>query len=425
MPARRRRAARTRRGRARARARPTPRPGWSASYADAGLDAASARLHGWTRRHSPRPARHAPGAGQHLGGDVLRPRPRPARRARPRRRRGRRRAVRARRRLVPRPPARPGRPRRLDRRPGGLAQGLHPLVDEVKRLGMDFGLWVEPEMVNEDSDLARAHPDWVLRGRGRLPARVAAPAGARPPGARRLRPRAGRAAARCSTEYDIAFLKWDHNRDLIDVAHDGRPAVHGQTLAFYRLLDELRGRASRPGDRDLRQRRRPDRPGGAHPHRPGLAERHHRRGRAAADPAVDLAAGAAGDARRPPRRPGRAHHRPHPPARASAPRPRCSATSASSGTCAGWTPTTAPRSRPGWPCTSGSGRCSSDRPAGARRPPRPRPAGHAASSPADAAEAWYVVATVDTLVTQSPGAGAAARARPGPDLPAHPGEPAG
>jgi alpha-galactosidase len=41
-------------------------------------------------------------------------------------------------------------------------------------------------------------------------------------------------------EYDIAFLKWDHNRDLIDVAHEGRPAVHGQTLAFYRLLDELR-----------------------------------------------------------------------------------------------------------------------------------------------------------------------------------------
>jgi alpha-galactosidase len=41
-------------------------------------------------------------------------------------------------------------------------------------------------------------------------------------------------------EYPIAFLKWDHNRDLIDVAHAGRPAVHGQTLALYGLLDELR-----------------------------------------------------------------------------------------------------------------------------------------------------------------------------------------
>ncbi len=43
----------------------------------------------------------------------------------------------------------------------------------------------------------------------------------------------------------MAFLKWDHNRDLIDVAHGGRPAVHGQTLAFYRLLEELR--AAHPG----------------------------------------------------------------------------------------------------------------------------------------------------------------------------------
>ena len=40
--------------------------------------------------------------------------------------------------------------------------GLRPLADEVHRLGMKFGLWVEPEMVNPDSDLYRAHPDWVL-----------------------------------------------------------------------------------------------------------------------------------------------------------------------------------------------------------------------------------------------------------------------
>ena len=40
--------------------------------------------------------------------------------------------------------------------------GLHPLFDAVRELGMEVGLWVEPEMVNLDSDLARAHPDWVL-----------------------------------------------------------------------------------------------------------------------------------------------------------------------------------------------------------------------------------------------------------------------
>ena len=40
--------------------------------------------------------------------------------------------------------------------------GLHPLVDRVHDLGMDFGLWFEPEMVNLDSDLARAHPAWLF-----------------------------------------------------------------------------------------------------------------------------------------------------------------------------------------------------------------------------------------------------------------------
>ena len=44
-----------------------------------------------------------------------------------------------------------------------MALGLGPLVDRVTALGMQFGLWVEPEMVSLDSDLARAHPEWILR----------------------------------------------------------------------------------------------------------------------------------------------------------------------------------------------------------------------------------------------------------------------
>jgi alpha-galactosidase len=40
--------------------------------------------------------------------------------------------------------------------------GLKPLIDELHSLHMDFSLWVEPEMVNPDSDLYRKHPDWVL-----------------------------------------------------------------------------------------------------------------------------------------------------------------------------------------------------------------------------------------------------------------------
>ena len=118
-------------------------------------------------------------------------------------------------------------------------QGLHPLVDHVTGLGMDFGLWVEPEMVNDDSELVRAHPEWVLRGRGAPPPtwRHQQVLDLQHPGA--FDHVLGLLRALLD-EYDIAFLKWDHNRDLVDVAHDGRPAVHGQTLAFYRLLDDLR-----------------------------------------------------------------------------------------------------------------------------------------------------------------------------------------
>jgi len=121
--------------------------------------------------------------------------------------------------------------------------GLHPLVDAVRGLGMEFGLWVEPEMVNLDSDLARAHPDWVLGTGGRTPL----------PSRRQQVLDLGHPDAYAYilerldallSEYPIAYLKWDHNRDLLDAGHgpDGRPGVHAQTVAFYRLLDELRAR---------------------------------------------------------------------------------------------------------------------------------------------------------------------------------------
>jgi alpha-galactosidase len=51
--------------------------------------------------------------------------------------------------------------------PQKFPRGLKPLIDHVNALGMDFGLWVEPEMVNPDSDLYRLHPDWVMSFPGR------------------------------------------------------------------------------------------------------------------------------------------------------------------------------------------------------------------------------------------------------------------
>ncbi|MBG0565018.1 alpha-galactosidase [Actinoplanes aureus] len=124
--------------------------------------------------------------------------------------------------------------------------GLGPLITVVRDLGMEFGLWVEPEMINPDSDLARAHPDWIMAAGDRLPP----PARSQqvldlgnPSAYEYLRERLDTLL----TEYDIAYLKWDHNRDLVDAGHPGtgRAGVHDQTHAVYRLLDELR--ALHPG----------------------------------------------------------------------------------------------------------------------------------------------------------------------------------
>ncbi|GAA3604145.1 alpha-galactosidase [Microlunatus ginsengisoli] len=124
--------------------------------------------------------------------------------------------------------------------------GLHPLVDKVTELGMQFGLWFEPEMINIDSDTARAHPEWVMATGDRLPVES------------RYQQVINLGIPECYAyirdaifailaEYDIGYIKWDHNRDLIDAGTQpsGRPGVHQQTLAFYRLVDEIK--AAHPG----------------------------------------------------------------------------------------------------------------------------------------------------------------------------------
>jgi alpha-galactosidase len=120
--------------------------------------------------------------------------------------------------------------------------GLSPLIDHVRGLGMEFGLWFEPEMVNPDSDVARAHPEWVMAARSQWPVE------SRHQQVLNLGiPEAydhvkGQIVA-ILTDYDIAYVKWDHNRDLIEAGTQpsgGRPGVSAQTRAFYRLLDEIR-----------------------------------------------------------------------------------------------------------------------------------------------------------------------------------------
>ncbi|WP_433350896.1 alpha-galactosidase [Micromonospora sp. CA-111912] len=120
--------------------------------------------------------------------------------------------------------------------------GLQPLIDHVRGHGMQFGLWVEPEMVNPDSDLFRAHPDWVLSASGRLPPEWRHQQVLDLARADAYDHLLGLLDALLTGHDGIAYLKWDHNRDLTEAGHDGRPGVHAQTLAVYQLLDELRRR---------------------------------------------------------------------------------------------------------------------------------------------------------------------------------------
>lgn len=131
---------------------------------------------------------------------------------------------------------------------GKYPDGLAPIAEAVRDRSMEFGLWVEPENVNPDSDLFRAHPDWILA----LPQ---ATDPARPPA--RWRQHVldlGRAEV---ADYlfdkidallkpgDIAYLKWDMNRDIAPAAVDGEPAWGRHVRALYALIDRLR--AAHPG----------------------------------------------------------------------------------------------------------------------------------------------------------------------------------
>lgn len=121
--------------------------------------------------------------------------------------------------------------------------GLTPLLERVTALGMEFGLWFEPEMVNENSELARAHPEWIMQTGGRLPIR-----GRNQQVLNLGIPEAFDHVLSHMTDilaaHDIAYIKWDHNRDLIDAGTfpSGVAGVHEQTLATYRLMDELKRR---------------------------------------------------------------------------------------------------------------------------------------------------------------------------------------
>jgi len=131
--------------------------------------------------------------------------------------------------------------------PQKFPHGLKPLIDKVHSLHMDFGLWVEPEMVNPDSDLYRKHPDWVLNftGRPRTEARNQLVLNlARPD----VRAYVFNFLDKLLSENDIAFLKWDYNRNWSEpgwpaVAPEDQKKVYVDFIRnLYSILAELRAK---------------------------------------------------------------------------------------------------------------------------------------------------------------------------------------
>ena len=129
--------------------------------------------------------------------------------------------------------------------PQKFPHGLKPIIDHVHSLGMDFGIWVEPEMVNPDSDLYRKHPDWAIHFPGRpgtqernqFVLNLARPD---------VRAYVFGFLDKLVSENQISFLKWDYNRNWSEPGWDSVPFAEQQTIYIkyvqnlYSILAELR-----------------------------------------------------------------------------------------------------------------------------------------------------------------------------------------
>jgi alpha-galactosidase len=125
--------------------------------------------------------------------------------------------------------------------------GLKPVIDRVHQLGMDFGIWVEPEMVNPDSDLYRKHPEWAMNfpgrphteGRNQLLLNLARPD---------VMEYTYHWLDELVSNNDIDFLKWDYNRNWSEPGWDAVPVADQKKIYvayvhnLYAILDRLRAK---------------------------------------------------------------------------------------------------------------------------------------------------------------------------------------
>lgn len=124
-----------------------------------------------------------------------------------------------------------------------LPQGLTPIIEHAHKKGMKFGLWFEPEMVNMDSDLYRAHPDWIIHVDGIEPC----------PGRdqhlldftrKEVRDYIIQSVSKILKENDIDYVKWDMNRTLtenysISLGKRSKETHHRYVLGLYEVCEAL------------------------------------------------------------------------------------------------------------------------------------------------------------------------------------------
>ena len=125
-----------------------------------------------------------------------------------------------------------------------ITGGLKHLVDEVNKIGLQFGIWFEPEMIPPDSDLYRAHPDWAIQIQGREATQsrnqyvldLSRP---------EVRDYAYECVASVLRSANIAYVKWDMNRQLSDLGSSYLPKerqqelFHRYVLGVYELQERL------------------------------------------------------------------------------------------------------------------------------------------------------------------------------------------
>ena len=125
-----------------------------------------------------------------------------------------------------------------------LPHGVKGICDKIRKIGLDFGIWVEPEMVNENSDLYRAHPEWALKIPGK----------AHSTGRNQMLLDLTRkevqdyiidAMSAVFSSADISYVKWDYNRNFTDVYSEALPSdrqgevAHRYIMGLYRVMDVL------------------------------------------------------------------------------------------------------------------------------------------------------------------------------------------